>query len=155
LGGCPAITSFAIGSTLRHHRHAPIARMGIRDKPTAPALPWHNGFAERLIGSIRRECVDHFVVLGEAHPRGILRALADFITTTSGFSFSVHTGQAIPRPPPAGHYRRAVAAGPSFSAVASREPRSSSDRTHTTAVDRTSRPDRCLAAFPARSSRLV
>jgi transposase InsO family protein len=37
--------------------------MGIRDKPTAPASPWQNGFAERLIGSIRRECVDHFIVL--------------------------------------------------------------------------------------------
>jgi hypothetical protein len=47
--------------------------MGIRDKPTAPASPWQNGFAERLIGSIRRECVDHFVVLGEAHLRRILR----------------------------------------------------------------------------------
>ena len=34
--------------------------MGIRDKPIAPASPWQNGFAERLIGSIRRECVDHF-----------------------------------------------------------------------------------------------
>src|SRR5450830_568705 len=47
--------------------------MGIRDRPTAPASPWQNGFAERLIGSIRRECVDHFVVLGEAHLRRILR----------------------------------------------------------------------------------
>ncbi|TAI63486.1 integrase core domain-containing protein [Bradyrhizobium sp. Leo170] len=47
--------------------------MGIRDKPTAPASPWQNGFAERLIGSIRRECLDHFVVLGEAHLRRILR----------------------------------------------------------------------------------
>src|SRR3979409_754998 len=43
--------------------------MGIRDKPTAPASPWQNGFAERLIGSIRRECVDHMIVLGEAHLR--------------------------------------------------------------------------------------
>jgi hypothetical protein len=32
-----------------------------------------NGFAERLIGSIRRECLDHFVLLGEAHLRRILR----------------------------------------------------------------------------------
>jgi Integrase core domain len=40
--------------------------MGIRDKPIAPGAPWQNGFAERLIGSIRRECVDHIVVLGEA-----------------------------------------------------------------------------------------
>ena len=52
--------------------------MGIRDKPTAPASPWQNGFAERLIGSIRRECVDHFVVLGEAHLRRILRAYARY-----------------------------------------------------------------------------
>src|SRR5882672_11314226 len=47
--------------------------MGIRDKPTAPASPWQNGFAERLIGSIRRECLDHIVVFGEAHLRRILR----------------------------------------------------------------------------------
>ena len=52
--------------------------MGIRDKPTAPASPWQNGFAERLIGSIRRECVDYFVVLGEAHLRRILRAYARY-----------------------------------------------------------------------------
>ena len=52
--------------------------MGIRDKPIAPASPWQNGFAERLIGSIRRECVDHFIVLGEAHLRRILRAYARY-----------------------------------------------------------------------------
>jgi transposase InsO family protein len=48
--------------------------MGIRDKPTAPASPWQNGFAERLIGSIRRECLDHIVVFSEAHLRRILRS---------------------------------------------------------------------------------
>ncbi len=52
--------------------------MGIRDKPTAPASPWQNGFAERLIGSIRRECVDHIIVLGEAHLRRILRSYARY-----------------------------------------------------------------------------
>ena len=52
--------------------------MGIRDKPTAPASPWQNGFAERLIGSIRRECLDHIIVLGEAHLRWILRFYADY-----------------------------------------------------------------------------
>jgi transposase InsO family protein len=50
--------------------------MGIRDKPTAPASPWQNGFAERLIGSIRRECVDHMIILGKGHVRRILRAYA-------------------------------------------------------------------------------
>src|SRR5207245_8616984 len=52
--------------------------MGIRDKPTAPASPWQNGFAERLIGSIRRECLDHIVILGEAHLRRILKSYADY-----------------------------------------------------------------------------
>ena len=52
--------------------------MGIRDKPIAPGSPWQNGYAERLIGSIRRECLDHVIVLGEAHLRKILRAYADY-----------------------------------------------------------------------------
>ena len=52
--------------------------MGIRDKPIARASPWQNGFAERLIGSIRRECVDHIVVLGEAHLRRILESYARY-----------------------------------------------------------------------------
>jgi len=56
--------------------------MGIRDKPTAPASPWQNGFAERLIGSIRRECVDHFVVLGEAHLRRTLKSYARYYNET-------------------------------------------------------------------------
>ena len=50
--------------------------MGIRDKPTAPASPWQNGVAERLIGSVRRECLDHIIVLGEAHLRRTLRSYA-------------------------------------------------------------------------------
>ena len=48
--------------------------MGIRDKPVAPASPWQNGIAERLIGSIRRECLDHVIVLGEAHLRRTLKS---------------------------------------------------------------------------------
>jgi transposase InsO family protein len=52
--------------------------MGIRDKPIAPASPWQNGFAERLIGSIRRECVDHVIVLVEAHLRRVLKCYADY-----------------------------------------------------------------------------
>jgi transposase InsO family protein len=52
--------------------------MGIRDKPTAPASPWQNSFVERLIGSIRRECLDHVIVLGEAHLRRILKNYANY-----------------------------------------------------------------------------
>lgn len=50
--------------------------MGIRDRPIAPRSPWQNGHVERLIGSIRRECLDHVVVFGEAHLRRILAAYA-------------------------------------------------------------------------------
>jgi hypothetical protein len=60
------------GAILKYRLRA----MGIRDKPTAPAPLWQNGFAERLIGSIRRQCVDHFIVLGEAHLRRIFRSYA-------------------------------------------------------------------------------
>src|SRR4051794_31579971 len=56
--------------------------MGIRDKPIAPRAPWQNGFAERLIGSIRRECLDHIIVFGEAHLRGLLCAYADYYNRT-------------------------------------------------------------------------
>jgi hypothetical protein len=52
--------------------------MGIRDKPIAPGSPWQNSFAERLIGSIRRECVNHIVVLGEVHLRRILTRYAAY-----------------------------------------------------------------------------
>ena len=62
------------GVAVRHRLRA----MGIRDKPIAPRSPWQNGFAERLIGSIRRECVDHVIALGEAHLRGILQAYARY-----------------------------------------------------------------------------
>jgi transposase InsO family protein len=52
--------------------------MGIRDKPIAPASPWQNGLAERLIGSIRRECLDQVIVLDEAHLRRILKSYARY-----------------------------------------------------------------------------
>jgi transposase InsO family protein len=53
--------------------------MGIRDNPTAPASPWQNGFAERLIGSIRRECAAHLIVSGESHLRRILRCVRSLL----------------------------------------------------------------------------
>ena len=52
--------------------------MGIRDHPIAPRSPWQNVYVERLIGSIRRECLDHMIVLGEAHLRRILRGYAAY-----------------------------------------------------------------------------
>jgi transposase InsO family protein len=55
--------------------------MGIRDKPIAPGSPWQNCFAERLIGTIRRECVDHVVALGEQHLRQVLKSYASYYNT--------------------------------------------------------------------------
>ena len=49
-----------------------VRTMGIRDRPISPRSPWQNGHVERLIGSIRRECLDHVVALGEGHVRHLL-----------------------------------------------------------------------------------
>ena len=49
-----------------------IAGMGIAEVVSAPASPWQNPYVERLIGSIRRECLDHVIVLNEAHLRRML-----------------------------------------------------------------------------------
>ncbi len=56
--------------------------MGIRDRPTFPRSPWQNGYAERLIGSIRRECVDHVVVFGERHLRHLLLSYMNYYNVT-------------------------------------------------------------------------
>jgi len=55
-----------------------ILGMEIRDHPTAPRLPWQNGHVERLIGSIRRESLDHIIVFGEVHLRTVLKAYASY-----------------------------------------------------------------------------
>ena len=68
---------------LRAKAHPPHFKVSVKaaHKPIAPSSPWQNGLAERMIGSIRRECVDHVVVLGEAHLRRILTNIPP--TTTS------------------------------------------------------------------------
>ena len=47
--------------------------IGIREILTAPQSPWQNPYAERAIGSIRRECLDHLIILSEHHLRRILK----------------------------------------------------------------------------------
>jgi transposase InsO family protein len=51
---------------------ARVERRGIEEVLTAPRSPWQNPYVERVIGSLRRECLDHVVVLGERHLRRIL-----------------------------------------------------------------------------------
>jgi putative transposase len=49
-----------------------VAGVGMNEVMSSPSSPWQNPYAERLIGSIRRECLDHVIVLGERHLRRIL-----------------------------------------------------------------------------------
>src|SRR5215510_2174732 len=57
---------------------ARVRAMGIRDRPTSYCSPWQNGYVERLIGSIRRECTDHLLVFNVEHLRRILSKYASY-----------------------------------------------------------------------------
>ena len=58
-----------------------IRSLGIDDVITAPRSPWQNPFCERVIGSIRRDCLDHVIVLNERHLRRILREYFSYYHT--------------------------------------------------------------------------
>jgi transposase InsO family protein len=70
--------------------------MGIRDRPTAARSPWQNGYCERVIGSIRRECLDHVVVFGERHLRHLLRSYATYYNSARTH-LSVNKDAPMPR----------------------------------------------------------
>jgi putative transposase len=55
-----------------------VAGVGINEVISSPSSPWQNPYAERLIGSIRRECLDHMIVLGEQHLRRILTSYSNY-----------------------------------------------------------------------------
>jgi len=81
-----------------------VATMGIRQVITAPRAPWQNPFVERVIGSIRRECLDHVLILSEAHLRRLLRAYVAYYNTTRPHQ-SLDNNSPQPRaiePPPCG-----------------------------------------------------
>jgi len=50
-----------------------VQSIGISEVKTAPRSPWQNPFVERLIGTLRRDCIDHVIIFGENHLRRILR----------------------------------------------------------------------------------
>jgi transposase InsO family protein len=52
--------------------------MGIRDRPISPGSPWQNSYAERLIGTVRRECLDRMLIFGEPHLRQVLSLYAAY-----------------------------------------------------------------------------
>ncbi len=74
-----------------------VKRMGIKEVLTAPRAPWQNPFVERLIGSIRRECLDHVIVFGEEHLR---RVLSEYFTYyhDARAHLSLDRNSPIPRP---------------------------------------------------------
>src|SRR5450830_506432 len=55
-----------------------VRAMGIRNRPISPGSPWQNGYAERLIGTLRRECLDQMLIFGEAHLRKVLTLFASY-----------------------------------------------------------------------------
>jgi transposase InsO family protein len=55
-----------------------VASAGLQEVLTAPASPWQNAYAERVIGTVRRECLDHAIILGEQHLRRTVRRYADY-----------------------------------------------------------------------------
>jgi len=81
-----------------------IADMGVREVLIAPRAPWQNPYAERLIGSIRRECLDYFIVFNERHLRRLLRAYLAYYNTA-------RPHQSLGNDSPAGREAQAAAAG--------------------------------------------
>jgi transposase InsO family protein len=52
--------------------------MGIRDRPISPSSPWQNGYVERLIGTLRRECLDHVLIIGKRHLQQVVASYAAY-----------------------------------------------------------------------------
>jgi transposase InsO family protein len=59
-----------------------VEAMGITQVVTAPRSPWQNAYVERVIGSIRRECLDHIVIFNERHLRRVLSSYVDYYQRT-------------------------------------------------------------------------
>ena len=55
-----------------------IGNFGLEDKPTAIHSPWQNGHCERVIGTLRRECLDHMIILNEKHLCSVLNKYVDY-----------------------------------------------------------------------------
>ena len=72
---------------IRSHAYGPVftrrvRAMGIRDRPISPRSPWQNPYAERLIGTMRRDCLDHVLIFGARHLRRVLAAYSAYYNET-------------------------------------------------------------------------
>jgi len=79
LGQCAPLSAsrIATGATERNSTKA-TGWLGIREVLTAPQSPWQNPYVERLIGTIRRECLDHVIVLNETGLRRVLKLYFEY-----------------------------------------------------------------------------
>jgi len=74
-----------------------VTAMGIMEVPTAPRSPWQNGYVERIIGSIRRECLDHVIALNESHLRRTLKSYFAYYNETRTH-LALNKDAPVPRP---------------------------------------------------------
>ena len=77
---------------------AHIPKFGLKDKPTAPRSPWQNPIAERVIGTLRRECLDHVIIINEQHLRDILNEYINNYYNVSRTHLSIAKDSPIHRP---------------------------------------------------------
>ena len=90
----------SIYSEVFRHR---VAGLGIAEVVSSPMSPWQSPYVERLIGSIRRECLDHVVILSQTHLRCVLRAyLAYYHRSRTHLGLDKDTPEARPVCPPSG-----------------------------------------------------
>ena len=86
-----------------------VGSAGLTEVLTAPASPWQNAYAERFIGTIRRECLDHTIILGEQHLRRTVKRFSDYYN-------GVRTHLSLDKDAP----RRRLAQFPEFGTIRSR-----------------------------------
>ncbi len=75
-----------------------ITRFGLKDTPTAPHSPWQNPFAERVIGTLRRECLNHVIILNEKHLRSVLTDYIDTYYNVARTHMSLNKDSPVSRP---------------------------------------------------------
>lgn len=75
-----------------------IKRFGLKDTPTAPQSPWQNPVCERAIGTLRRECLDHVIILNEKHLQSVLNGYIKNYYNVSRTHMSLEKDAPVHRP---------------------------------------------------------
>jgi len=75
-----------------------IKHFGLEDTPTAPRSPWQNPIAERVLGTLRRECLDHMIILNEKHLHSVLDEYINDYYNVKRTHMSLEKDSPVPRP---------------------------------------------------------